>query len=49
MCANMLTGVPAASDVCPVLDLGWGSESQPWAAVLVMTDPAGQHWYQVTH
>lgn len=28
-------------------DLGWGSEQQPIAAVLVCSDPAGSDWYQV--
>jgi hypothetical protein len=27
--------------------LGWGSEQQPIAAVLVCSDPTGSDWYQV--
>jgi hypothetical protein len=36
-----------AGGVCPVRDLGWGSEQQPIAAVLVCSDPTGHDWYQV--
>ncbi|WIA28754.1 hypothetical protein OEZ86_011287 [Tetradesmus obliquus] len=37
---------PGAGGVSPVRDLGWGSEQQPIAAVLVCSDPAGSDWYQ---
>jgi hypothetical protein len=30
---------PGPAGPCPVRDLGWGSEQQPIAAALVMTDP----------
>lgn len=46
---HFLSGVAGNSGApCPVRDLGWSTESHPLAAVLVMADPAGQHWYQVT-
>eukprot|EP00775_Hariotina_reticulata_P006312 gene6312-6547_t len=32
--------------LCPIRDLGWASEHEPIAAVLVMADPEGKHWYQ---